>query len=85
MFSVRALQIFYEMSKGATEDQRNKWALSTMEDVHYLNQSGCFDRRDGLKDEKGFEWTRNAMSVMDFPESEQQQISVPFSHASKRL
>jgi myosin-5 len=70
----RNYHVFYEMSGGASDEERQEWMLGDMEDVHYINQSGCYERRDGVKDAKGFEWTRHAMTVMDFPESEQVQI-----------
>jgi myosin-5 len=46
----RNYHIFYIMDAGATAEQRGRWELKAIKDYHYTNQSGCYDRRDGVTD-----------------------------------
>ncbi len=46
----RNYHIFYIMNAGASQEQRGRWELKSVQDYHYTNQSGCYDRRDGVTD-----------------------------------
>ncbi len=46
----RNYHIFYIMNAGASQEQRGRWELKGVQDYHYTNQSGCYDRRDGVTD-----------------------------------
>ncbi len=46
----RNYHIFYIMIAGASQEQRGRWELKSVQDYHYTNQSGCYDRRDGVTD-----------------------------------
>jgi myosin-5 len=70
----RNYHIFYEIAKGATAEERTSWKLQELEDVHYTNQSDCYERRDGVRDEAGLEWTRNALTTMEFSEEDQDSV-----------
>lgn len=46
----RNYHIFYIMVAGASAKERESWELQPAQAYHYMNQSGCYDRRDGVKD-----------------------------------
>jgi myosin-5 len=53
----RNFHIFYEMISAANEDEREAYFLKnlTIEDFKLTNQSGTFDRRDGVQDSAMFD------------------------------
>lgn len=46
----RNYHIFYIMAAGASAKDRERWELKPAQSYHYMNQSCCYDRRDGVKD-----------------------------------
>ncbi len=59
----RSYHVFYEMLKGASEDEKIRWNLADPIDYEYLNKSGCIDI-DGVNDRKHFEGLKLAMTVL---------------------
>ncbi|OQR88651.1 myosin [Thraustotheca clavata] len=70
----RNYHIFYEFLAGASEDQKEQWALTKAKNFHYLNQSDCFARKDGVDDQKQFHLLKEAMETMQFEEDDQSNI-----------
>jgi myosin heavy subunit len=51
--SERSYHIFYELVKGASDEERGALGLgpsSGCAHFHYINQSDCFSRLDGVDD-----------------------------------
>ncbi len=46
----RNYHVFYIINAGASQEQRGRWELKDVQDYQYINQSGCYDRRDGVTD-----------------------------------
>ncbi len=46
----RNYHVFYIINAGASQEQRGRWELKGVQDYHYINQSGYYDRRDGVTD-----------------------------------
>lgn len=46
----RNYHIFYILAAGASAKDREHWELKPPQTYHYMNQSSCYDRRDGVKD-----------------------------------
>lgn len=59
----RSYHVFYEMLKGASEDEKQRWDLANPEDYEYLNKTGCIDI-EGVNDRKHFEGLKLAMTVL---------------------
>ena len=71
----RNYHVFYQMCAGASEVERARWQIGdSLEAFNYTNQSGCYDRRDGVLDSDEFVLTKKAMHIMGFGEDEQVQI-----------
>ena len=53
----RNYHIFYEIMKGASEEELKEYLLEgyDIEDFKIINQSGVFDRRDGVEDQDEFD------------------------------
>jgi len=66
----RNFHIFYQLLKGATNEDKETFGLTTPDYYLYLNQSGCYDV-DGVNDVKEYQDTRNAMDVMGISEEHQ--------------
>jgi myosin-5 len=68
----RNYHIFYQLSSGSTLQQQQAWQLDSFElrDWCYLNQSGTFDRRDGVRDDAEYGKMIQAMKVMEFDDTE---------------
>lgn len=62
----RNYHIFYIMVAGASVKDREKWELRPAQSYHYMNQSGCYDRRDGVKDIDLHVELQEAFSTMGF-------------------
>lgn len=60
----RNFHIFYLMLAGTTEEQRAGWRLTADPRVyHYINQSNCYERRDGVMDADLWVDLNKAMNV----------------------
>ncbi|OQS04700.1 myosin [Thraustotheca clavata] len=70
----RNYHIFYELIRGATKDELISLGLTRVEDYKYLNQSGCYDRQDGVRDEEQYKKTRNAMQTIGMAQDEQWNV-----------
>ncbi|KAL0583546.1 hypothetical protein ABG067_006570 [Albugo candida] len=63
----RNYHIFYELLAGASAEDKKRWFLpSKTSELHYLNQSTCTKRRDGIDDKTQFNNLKAAMDVMGF-------------------
>lgn len=62
----RNYHIFYIMAAGASSKDRENWDLKPAQTYHYMNQSGCYDRRDGVKDMDLHVELQEAFSTMGF-------------------
>lgn len=61
----RNFHIFYLMLAGATAEQRHAWQLTEdPHSYHYINQSNCYDRRDGVLDSDLWTELNKAMKVL---------------------
>ncbi|KAG5187977.1 myosin-like protein, partial [Tribonema minus] len=60
----RNYHIFYALHAGATPDQRKHWDLKEPQAYTYTNQSGCYDRRDGVTDAAVFAELADAFATM---------------------
>eukprot|EP00903_Cladosiphon_okamuranus_P020316 g18640.t1 len=67
----RNYHIFYIMAAGASAKDREKWELQSAQNYHYMNQSGCYDRRDGVKDTDLHVELQEAFSTMGFDKAAQ--------------
>jgi myosin-5 len=70
----RNYHCFYEMFRGADEDDKVRMGLTSINDFHYLNQSGCDERHDGVDDASQFRLLQEAMRVLTFSDNEQRAI-----------
>ncbi|KAF0712584.1 hypothetical protein As57867_004758, partial [Aphanomyces stellatus] len=61
----RNFHIFYELLRGASPADRAAWHLNQpLTSFHYLNQSGCMDRHDGVDDAAQYHRTMAAMDTI---------------------
>ncbi|KAH9114351.1 hypothetical protein AeMF1_011554 [Aphanomyces euteiches] len=73
----RNFHIFYELLAGAKRDRALQTKLhlfGSPTEFAYLNQSGCYERRDNVSDEETFEKTMRAMAIVGFSDEEQTSI-----------
>lgn len=77
--SERNYHIFYEIIAGASSVEKERWNLMTPTKFHYLNQSTCTKRKDGVNDGEQFRVLKNAMQVMGFNEENMESIFVTIS------
>jgi myosin heavy subunit len=71
----RNFHIFYLMLAGAPKEQLAGWRLSRdPRTCHYINQSGCYLRRDGVKDAELWEELQQAMKMMEFSEAQKEEV-----------
>jgi myosin-5 len=72
----RNYHIFYELLEGLSDEELNTYHLTnyTVEDFIMTNQSGTYDRRDGVSDYDTFESLVVAMDTMGFSKDEQTDI-----------
>jgi len=66
----RNYHIFYAMKAGASDKQIEHWNLKDPKDYYFTNQSNCYDRRDGVSDDKVFKELTQAFETMDFTENQ---------------
>ncbi|TMW63803.1 hypothetical protein Poli38472_002744 [Pythium oligandrum] len=72
--SERNYHIFYEIVAGASSEERERWQLMDPSEFHYLNQSTCVQRKDGVNDAEQFQLLKNAMNVMGFSVEDMESI-----------
>lgn len=77
--SERNYHIFYEIIAGATAEEKERWKLMAPTKFHYLNQSTCTKRKDGVADADQFHILKNAMDVMGFSDEDKESIFVTIS------
>lgn len=72
----RNYHIFYELLEGLSDEELDTYHLTnyTVEDFIMTNQSGTYDRRDGVSDYDTFESLVVAMDTMGFSKDEQTDI-----------
>eukprot|EP00611_Tribonema_gayanum_P031887 TRINITY_DN9340_c0_g1_i1.p1 TRINITY_DN9340_c0_g1~~TRINITY_DN9340_c0_g1_i1.p1 ORF type:complete len:1500 (-),score=485.70 TRINITY_DN9340_c0_g1_i1:137-4636(-) len=71
----RNFHIFYQMLAGATPEHRASWRLSPDPRLyHYINQSNCYTRRDGVRDADLWGELQQAMLVMGLSEEEMESV-----------
>jgi len=72
----RNYHIFYELLQGMDEQELEKYFLTeyTAEDFNMTNQSGTFDRRDGVSDYETYQNLKLAMETMGLTCTEQEEI-----------
>ncbi|CAM9387457.1 unnamed protein product, partial [Sphacelaria rigidula] len=69
----RNFHVFYQMCKGGSEEEKERWELEGPEEYHFVNQGDCFELRQ-VEDEDEFEKTKNALSTMGFDADNVQAI-----------
>uniref|UniRef100_M4B5D7 Myosin-like protein n=1 Tax=Hyaloperonospora arabidopsidis (strain Emoy2) TaxID=559515 RepID=M4B5D7_HYAAE len=77
--SERNYHIFYEIVAGATAEEKKRWNLKALNTFHYLNQSTCVKRKDGVNDAEQFVVLKTAMQTMGFNEDDMESIFVTIS------
>ncbi|CAM9585491.1 unnamed protein product [Ascophyllum nodosum] len=65
----RNFHIFYQMCKGGSEEEKERWELEDPQDYHYMNQGDCPELRE-VDDEDEFEKTKAALGTVGFEESD---------------
>eukprot|EP00624_Nannochloropsis_granulata_P003466 evm.model.NODE_27573_length_56350_cov_23.676434.5 len=85
----RNYHIFYQLLKGADAEERAALGLGEFVEeeggkegvregqeggFHYLSQSGCMSRQDGVNDAEDYQHTRKAMAIMGFGKEEQARV-----------
>jgi len=72
----RNYHIFYELLEGLPDEDLDRYYLTDygVEDFLMTNQSGTYDRRDGVRDDDTFQDLLVAMETMDFSKEEQTDI-----------
>lgn len=77
--SERNYHVFYEIIAGASAEEKKRWNLKAPAKFHYLNQSTCIKRKDGVNDADQFGVLKNAMQTMGFNEEDMESIFVTIS------
>ncbi|RHY97645.1 hypothetical protein DYB31_004864 [Aphanomyces astaci] len=70
----RNYHIFYELVRGGAPDLVADLGLTALADFKYLNQSGCYDRHDGVDDADQFTKTTHAMTTIGMSDDEQTAV-----------
>ncbi|CAJ2499808.1 Uu.00g026610.m01.CDS01 [Anthostomella pinea] len=69
----RSFHIFYQFTKGASENYRTMFGIQKPETYGYLNRSKCFNV-DGIDDLAEFRDTLEAMKVIGLSQAEQDEV-----------
>jgi myosin-5 len=69
----RNYHIFYQLIKGATDQERQELSLKSVEEFSYLNQ-GSSPTIDGVDDKAEFDATRSSLTTIGVPPPTQSQI-----------
>ncbi|XP_064231952.1 unconventional myosin-X isoform X2 [Aotus nancymaae] len=69
----RNYHIFYALLAGLEHEEREEFYLSTPENYHYLNQSGCAEDKT-VSDQESFREVIMAMDVMQFSKEEVREV-----------
>ena len=69
----RNYHIFYQLCKGCTEEERQRYSIKNVEDYEYINHSGCFDI-DGVDDKEEFETVREALTTVGISDENVQNV-----------
>ncbi|KKA30463.1 hypothetical protein TD95_000660, partial [Thielaviopsis punctulata] len=69
----RNFHIFYQFTKGASDNYRSTFGIQKPETYLYTSRSNCFDV-DGIDDLAEFQDTLNAMKIIGLTQPEQDQI-----------
>lgn len=70
----RNYHVFYELMKGYDPLQLQALGLSDLSAFNYTNQSGMYERLDGVKDKDQFQMTVKALQVLGIDDQEQASI-----------
>eukprot|EP00002_Diphylleia_rotans_P017738 TRINITY_DN343_c0_g2_i4.p1 TRINITY_DN343_c0_g2~~TRINITY_DN343_c0_g2_i4.p1 ORF type:complete len:1713 (-),score=401.63 TRINITY_DN343_c0_g2_i4:3715-8853(-) len=65
----RNYHIFYQLTAGATEEERETYHIRDAREYRYLNQSGCYSI-DHVDDKEDFNRVKMALSVLNFTDEE---------------
>lgn len=69
----RNYHIFYQLCKGCSDEERQKYSIMNVEDYEYINGSGCFDI-DGVDDKEEFAIVREALSTVGISDENIQNV-----------
>ncbi|GMF27429.1 unnamed protein product [Phytophthora fragariaefolia] len=72
----RNFHVFYELLAGADDDMKRKLRLENLsaQEFQYINGGQCFQRNDGVRDDKQFQLVLQSMKVLGFTDVEQRAI-----------
>ncbi|CEG40844.1 myosin-like protein [Plasmopara halstedii] len=72
----RNFHVFYELLAGANEEMKRALKLENLSanSFQYINGGRCFQRTDGVRDEKQFQLMLQSMKVLGFTDVEQEAI-----------
>jgi len=70
----RNYHIFYLLCEGASEEEKERWCIQDMESYHYMSQSGCYERKDGVRDDEQYQAVREAMDIIGLQAEEVEDI-----------
>jgi len=71
----RNYHVFYMICAGASEEEKERWCLRNMHEYHFMNQSGCYERKDDVYDDQQYQEVREAMGIVGFGEEEVEHFS----------
>eukprot|EP00736_Rhodelphis_marinus_P011328 Rmarinus@m.2627 len=69
----RNYHIFYELVKGASQEEKDKWGLDSLEKFHYLNQSGCTEIAN-VSDADKFKEVVTALQTIGYSEKDRADL-----------
>ncbi|KAF1774465.1 P-loop containing nucleoside triphosphate hydrolase [Phytophthora cactorum] len=72
----RNFHVFYELLAGANDDMKKELQLESLsaQEFQYVNDGQCFQRNDGVRDDKQFQLVLQSMKVLGFTDVEQGAI-----------
>ena len=66
----RNFHIFYMIINGCTTEQKQLLLLDAQESYYYLNQSKCYERRDGVTDKENYDKFYQSLLILGFTSTE---------------